>query len=169
MDLNFKIQYKKGLSNATYDALSRCPEHSSLHAVYISTSSCMGNLQDSYSDDLEDKSLLTELSVCSPNDKGFSLHNGLIRYKGSVWVGNNQLAQQHILQSLHSSGVGGQSSFCATYHGIKSLFAWPKLKAFVTAYVQACQIFNKQNVNMSNYLACFNHCMYLNKHGPLSA
>jgi len=50
------------------------------------------------------------------------------------------LAQSHILQALHSSGVGGHSGIHATYHKIKSLFAWPRLKASVHSYVQACSV-----------------------------
>jgi hypothetical protein len=55
-------------------------------------------------------------------------------------VGNNLLAQNHILQALHSSGIGGHSGIQATYHRVKALFAWPKMKASIVAYVQACQI-----------------------------
>jgi len=55
-------------------------------------------------------------------------------------VGSNSLAQNHILQSLHSSVVGGHSGIQSTYHRIKALFAWPKMKAFVTAFVQSCEV-----------------------------
>lgn len=68
------------------------------------------------------------------------MQNGLIRYKGRIWIGNNKLAQQYILQSFHNSGVGGHSGINATYHRVKSLFAWPHLKSSVTTYAQACQI-----------------------------
>jgi hypothetical protein len=111
MDLNFKIQYKKVSANTAADALSRCPGSPSLQAISVSTPSWMDNLHDSYMDNEVDKRLLTELAVTSQNDKGFSLTNGLIRYKGRVWIGNNKLAQQHILQSLHSSGIGGIRGF----------------------------------------------------------
>jgi hypothetical protein len=66
-------------------------------------------LKEGYEDNSEDKQLLTELSISGQNDKGFMLTNGVIRYKGRVWVGNNTLAQQHIMQALHDSGIGGHS------------------------------------------------------------
>lgn len=66
--------------------------------------------------------------------------------KGRVWIGNNPLAQSHILQALHASGIGGHSGIQATYHRVKALFAWPKLKQFVTSYVQACDICQKAKV-----------------------
>lgn len=42
------------------------------------------------------------------------------------------------MQSLHSSAVGGHSGFQATYYRIKALFAWPKMKQMIKAYVQTC-------------------------------
>jgi len=47
-------------------------------------------------------------------------------------VGNNTIAQQHILPALHAGAVGGHSRVQATYERIKALFAWPKLKQTIT-------------------------------------
>jgi hypothetical protein len=33
------------------------------------------------------------LAIVSPNDQGFSLQDGLIRFKGKVWVGANTAIQ----------------------------------------------------------------------------
>ncbi|CAN6326944.1 unnamed protein product [Urochloa humidicola] len=142
MDLKFKIQYKKGVTNQAADALSRYPqsESESVMAISVSSPTWMDKLQSGYEDDPEAQRLLTELSILSPNDKGYALSDGLIRYKGRVWVGNNKLAQQHILQALHSSGLGGHSGILATYQRVKSLFAWPKLKLSVQEYVKSCTI-----------------------------
>ncbi|WVZ76979.1 LOW QUALITY PROTEIN: hypothetical protein U9M48_024887, partial [Paspalum notatum var. saurae] len=123
MDLNYTIQYKQGSSNAAADALSRCLK-----------------LQQGYEDDQQAKQLLTELSVSQDNSQGFSLVDGILRFKGRVWVGNNALAQQHILQALHSSGIGGHSGITATYQRVKQLFAWPNLKQTVHDFVQSCPI-----------------------------
>lgn len=76
--------------------------------------------------------------MCSPNAAGFELTNGIIKFKGRVWVGNNTLAQNHILQALHDSAIGGHSGFPATYHRVKQLFAWPKMKQFIRDYVRSC-------------------------------
>jgi hypothetical protein len=89
MDLNFKIQYKKGIQNTVADALSRCPGQS-LDSV-LPLSECIPSwvqrLQEGYQDDEDAKKLLTELSLSGSNDKGFTLVDGTIRYKGRVWVG----------------------------------------------------------------------------------
>ena len=129
MDLDYSIQYKKGIHNTAADSLSRKP--SSVMAVSMCTPTWIEQLKAGYDQDEFTRQLLTELSITTENDKGFQLQNGVIKYKGRVWVGHNTLAQQHILQALHDSGIGGHSGFNATYHRIKQLFAWPQLKNMV--------------------------------------
>ena len=149
MDLKFIIQYKKGVSNSAADALSRVPhcEVSSLNSLSTCTPTWLEKLQEGYSDDPETQQLLVELSISPDNGKGYSLQNGIIRFHGRIWVGNNALAQNHIMQALHSSAIGGHSGIQATYHRIKTLFAWPKLKASVTSFVQSCEICQQAKID----------------------
>jgi hypothetical protein len=35
------------------------------------------------------------------------LHQGLLRYKGRIWVGNDTVLQHKIIEALHDSPVGG--------------------------------------------------------------
>jgi len=109
MDLNFKIQYKKGSTNAAADALSRCVVDTDKHLMSLCscTPSWLEKLQEGYQDDHVPKQLLTELSLNASSNSDYSLSQGIIRYKGRIWVGQNLLAQNHILQALHASGIGG--------------------------------------------------------------
>lgn len=79
-----------------------------------------------YEEDPSAKQLLTKLAVSSTDFRGYNLVDEIIRYKGRMWIGNNKLAQQHVLQALHNSGIGGHSGFHGTYYRIKTLFSWPK-------------------------------------------
>ena len=97
MDLQYKIQYKKGITNTAADALSRMPEQDVILSISMSTPAWLETLQQGYEDDTEAKQLLTKLALSSQNDKGYTLVDGIIKYKGRVWVGNNTLAQQYIL------------------------------------------------------------------------
>lgn len=106
----------------------------------------MEKLHQGYSDDEESKQLLVELSLNKTNEKGFELKDGIIRYKDRIYVGNNELAQQHILQALHASGIGGHSGNQATYHRAKALFAWPRLKQTVISFVHSCSICQQAKV-----------------------
>lgn len=61
-------------------------------------------------------------------------------------VGNNTLAQQHILQAVHNSGIGGHSGITPTYNRIKALFAWPNIKHIVQSFVQQCEVCQQAKV-----------------------
>jgi hypothetical protein len=73
---------------------------SSLQPVWLQ------ELVDAYQSDPHTAKLLSTLAI--NNTFGhFSLQQGVIKYKGKIWVGNNSTVQQQILQSLHSSPLGG--------------------------------------------------------------
>jgi hypothetical protein len=149
MDLQYKIQYKKGAANAAADALSRIPKGNELLAISMATPVWVQRLQQGYDDDSEARQLLSQLSLCAGNDKGYTLVDGIIKHKDRIWVGNNSLAQNHILQALHASGLGGHSGIQATYQRVKALFSWPQLKQSVTKFVQECQICQQAKVDHS--------------------
>lgn len=86
------------------------------------------------------------MAILDNASQDYQLVDGIIRHKGRVWIGNNELAQQHILQALHSSGIGGHSGFHATYHRIKQLFSWPKMKPTIRSYIQQCPICQQAKV-----------------------
>lgn len=71
---------------------------------------------EGYQEDEATKQLLTELSVSKDNKKGFSLVEGLIRYKGRVWLRSHKAAQQAVFSALHDSGLGGHSGIAAAYN-----------------------------------------------------
>lgn len=60
-------------------------------------------------------------------------------------MGNNTLAQQHILQAMDTSGIGGHSGFHGTCHRIKALFSLPKMKTTIREYIKACSICQQAN------------------------
>jgi hypothetical protein len=92
MGLSYTIQYKKGSTNLAADALSRQLDSESLAAISAATPAWLDNLQNCYQDDNFCQKLLAELSINSNNDIGFSLVNGILRYKGRIWVGVNPTA-----------------------------------------------------------------------------
>lgn len=136
MGLSYKIIYKKGSENKVADAISRVSstEHYDIFALSVVKQVWLQDIQAGYQQDHQALQLLTELSVQSP--LGFyTLQDGLIKYKGRVWIGSNSTLQAKILFSLHNSVVGGHSSLEVTYHRIKAPFAWPKLKQLVKTFV----------------------------------
>jgi len=146
MDLSYSVMYKQGVTNVAADALSRYPTTDTVFAVSETTPVWLDRLVAGYSEDSQASQLLQELVLSNGTTNNYSLHNGVIKYKGRICVGNNQLAQQHILQAMHSSGIGGHSGVQATYSRIKQLFAWPKMKLSIQQYVKACPVCQKARI-----------------------
>lgn len=48
---------------------------------------------------------------------------------------------------MHNSGVGGHSGFLPTYHKIRQIFIWPKMKEDISTYVRGCEICQQAKVD----------------------
>ena len=153
LGLQYKICYRKGKHNAAADALSRnVPEQTS---EFLAISTCtplwLQDIVQSYDQDPFSVQLLTELAIQPATRPGFSLHQGLIKYKGRVWVGNNASLQQQIVSTLHDSPLGGHSGFPVTYKRIKALFAWPKMKQIIKSQLAAYGVCLQAKPDRSKY------------------
>lgn len=109
-------------------------------ALSVASPFWLQEVLNSYLVDPTAQTLLTELAVQSPNTQGFSLHDGLIRHHGRVWIGANIGLQTKLITAFHSSPVGGHSGTTATYQRMKKLFSWVGLKSDVANFVKQCQI-----------------------------
>jgi len=83
--------------------------------------------------------MLARLAVASPDSAGFSLEQGLIKYKGNIWIGQNSTLQTKLIAAFHSSPLGGHSGVAATYYKIKKHFAWKGLKQDVESFIKQCE------------------------------
>lgn len=142
LGLQYKIIYRKGSSNAVADALSRkdCPNDAQVLAISVCTPKWMQEITKGYERDPHSSQLLIELSVDSAAREHFTLQSGLIRYKGRIWVGNNEDLQAKLISELHNNPIGGHSGFPVTYRRIKRLFAWMGMKKQVKKQLQQCQV-----------------------------
>jgi hypothetical protein len=86
MGLHFKIVYKKGKDNLAADALSRVAHLHALQVVSMVKATWMQEVLHSYSTDARAQKLLAQLAITSPDQAGYSLDNGLIRYKNRLWI-----------------------------------------------------------------------------------
>jgi hypothetical protein len=129
LGLHYKIIYKKGHENKVVDALSRNIPMTEQELLAISTCepTWLEEIKAGYLQDDKTKRLLAELAV-SKTAGPFSLKQGLIQFKGRIWLHPQSPFKQKILQALHASAVGGHSGFAVTYHRVKNLFAWARMK-----------------------------------------
>jgi transposase InsO family protein len=151
LGLQYRIVYKPGTDNRVADALSRRGQYAELSAISAPVPHWMSHIVDSYHNDSKAQELLAKLASSSANDPHFSLHQGLLRYKGRIWVGNNQELQHTIIQAFHSSPVGGHSGIPATYQRLKRLFAWTGMKTAVHQFVTACPTCQQAKPDRSKY------------------
>ena len=140
MGLQFKVVYRQGKDNVVADALSRVGHLMAIQAVSMAQPVWLQEVSNSYRTDSMAQQLLTQLAIHSPDSSGYSLHNGLIRFKGKLWIGNNSALQTKIIAAFHASPIGGHSGITATYHRVKGLFYWKGLKQAVESFVQQCEI-----------------------------
>ena len=82
------------------------------------------------------KDLLARLSISSPDDQGYALNQGLIRYHGQLLIGANSALQTKIISAMHHNAVGGHSGATTTYQRVKKLFMWKGMKSAVEEFVR---------------------------------
>lgn len=139
--LQFEIKYRKSAENGAADSLSRVGHLLATQAIVSSPQlDWLQEVTNSYTTDALATTLLQELAVHSPNEKGFSLEHGLIKYKGRLFIGDNSALKTKLLASLHDSAIGGHSGAQASYQRIKQLYYWTGLKVDVENYVRRCVV-----------------------------
>lgn len=70
----------------------------------------------------------------------YSLKNGILHYRGRIWLGNNQQMQTKVMTALHCSAIGGHSGIHVTVCRVCNLFAWPGLRKTVRAFTADCSV-----------------------------
>ena len=140
MGLQFKIVYKKGKDNLAADALSRVSHLHTLQVVSMVRPDWLQEVLHSYATDPRAQKLLTQLAIQSPDMAGYSLDNGIIRYKNKLWIAQNSALQTKIIAAFHSSAIGGHSGTKATYQRLKTHFAWKGMKMAVEDFVKQCSV-----------------------------
>jgi hypothetical protein len=130
LGLQYKIIYHQGTNNRVADALSRRPglerdaPHLQLNLVATSTvvPSLLHQVVQGYEQDPSAQKLLQILATGTDQGR-YTLTNGVIRYKGRIWLGTNPVLQQTVMTALHDSALGGHSVFPVTYRRLKAIFA----------------------------------------------
>lgn len=129
------------------DALSRRAHEGTqeLAAVALARPTWLEAIRASYQQDAVAQQLMTRLALDSTSDPGFELSDGVIKFKGRIWIGGDSATQTTLISLLHDSAAGGHSGFHATYHRVRRLFAWRGLKEMVRTFVRQCQLSASKN------------------------
>ena len=151
LGLQYKIVYKPSTDNRVADALSRIGHPEELSAISAPVPSWLDAIIQSYASDARAQELMAKLAISANSEPNFSMHQGLLRYKGRIWVGPDVILQHKIITVFHSSLVGGHLGFPTTYRHIKHLFAWAGLKSSVHQFVAACPTCQQAKPDRAKY------------------
>lgn len=66
--------------------------------------------------------MLTKLQVDPNALPNFTLQQGIIRFNGKVWVGNQGELRGKLIHSMHDTSWGGHSGIYATQQRLRALF-----------------------------------------------
>ncbi|XP_073354821.1 uncharacterized protein [Aegilops tauschii subsp. strangulata] len=127
---HLEFMYKTGVTNRAADALSRC-EHkpeSEMAAISICKPKWLEAIKHSYQADPAAQQRMTKLALAPDSEPDYTLQDGILRFRGRVWIGEDTDTQQHLIRALHDSAAGGHSGFHATYNRVKRLFTWKGMK-----------------------------------------
>jgi hypothetical protein len=152
LGLQYIIVYRKGSENRVANALSRHPAPTDqLVAISTCTRSWWDTVNQGYNADPKALEMLQALMVKPDAIPNFIFCDGIQRFKGNVWIGNNVPLQHQILEVVHSSTMQGHLGFPVTYMKLQQLFAWQGMKASAQQFVQSCSICQQDKSNRSKY------------------
>ena len=109
MGMDFVIQYKREKENAVVDALSRCYEEGDCAAITTQVPDWYQEVTTSYNKGAWTRELLEQLSLDKNNRQGYTICNGLMRYRWRLVIGDYEILKKRIFQTMHDSPLGGHS------------------------------------------------------------
>ncbi|GJX16126.1 transposon ty3-G gag-pol polyprotein [Tanacetum coccineum] len=137
MGYDFRVEYKKGVTNRGADALSRQPEFSFLAVSHV-TAGWWAELQQEVKRD----TYYHNLPGCFPT----KVSSHLVQRDG-VWFRGDVILLSptsplisKVLQHCHASPEGGHFGFHKTLARVKESFWWSGIKEGVKRFIQGCHI-----------------------------
>lgn len=133
---DYEILYMLGKQNRVADALSRIPETES---VYLALSTCqpllVDQLQKFYQDHPAGQALLSKLHE---NSTHFSIAQGILYFKGHIFIPLETNLRPVLLQEFHNSTIGGHSGIKGTMACLTAAFSWPNMTKDVKLHIKEC-------------------------------
>ncbi|QRV96366.1 Transposon Tf2-1 polyprotein [Ceratobasidium sp. AG-Ba] len=65
--------------------------------------------------------------------------DGLLRYKGKIWIPNNKAVRKLVIESRHNSVAAGHPGQFRTYELLNRKYIWASMKKSVNDYVANCE------------------------------
>jgi len=78
--------------------------------------------------------------MAPPDPWSLSQDGDFLRYKGLLYVPDNQEVRLDILRSHHDHRLAGHPGITKTIKNIRRQFYWPRMVSFVTDYIHSCSV-----------------------------
>lgn len=137
---DYRIEYKKGRENRVADALSRMPTESHTFPITMVTPAWITAVIDTYTHDPKCQKLIAELTLDTDSHKDYTFKSGILRYKGKIYIGQDQDVHTKLVASFHETELGGHSGERATTQILKLVFHWPNMKQTVSEFIRECPV-----------------------------
>ncbi|CUA73094.1 Transposon Ty3-G Gag-Pol polyprotein [Rhizoctonia solani] len=152
-DYNFQIIYRPGAQNRKADILSRHygitpPEGGVKNQVLLKPELFIAAIAP----DQEINDLIGEAIYEDPRSKDimerirkgnkvadWELNEGLLWFKGKIFVPKNDKIQNLVLESRHDAHAAGHPGQFRTLELVSRTYWWPSMKKFVNSYVAHCE------------------------------
>ena len=76
-------------------------------------------------------------------DDKYRIFNGLVNYKGIIYLVQDSNLKYKILQEAHDSPLASHPWIFKTYRQLMKILFWKGLKEYVHKYVNECKVFQK--------------------------
>lgn len=133
LEFDYRVEYKKGKENVATNAIFRKYSMSqegegNCYTIVVIVPEWVEDVKGSYVNNPQYEIMVVAGQMQGGVDNRHTLKSGLIKYKGRIYarIGNN--SRSKILDLFHSSSLRGYSGTSNTYHRLKKLFYWSKLK-----------------------------------------
>ena len=141
MGYDFEIQYRTGVSNRVADALSRQgPAVGELGACLTVAGPPWENIKGVIEGDPLIQKLRKDIEDSRVVPTGYSLDQGVIKYKGRVVIPHTSSLVTQLLQVYHDSPLGGHSGELKTYQRLASCWFWSGMRKMVATYIRNCPV-----------------------------
>lgn len=138
MGFEFEIMYRPGRQNSVADALSRRTDGPQLQAVTGPIWGIWDSLREASETDTKISEKRQQLLENNPLSEDYEWRDGLLFYKGKVWVPKLNSLRHELIKHFHDSRYGGHSGVYRTWARMACSFTWAGMKNNVQQYVLSC-------------------------------
>jgi hypothetical protein len=137
---HYEIQYRPGTTNIVADALSRSEQVQTASFYLLSTPhlTFLDELRQELAADTAFVALCDKYKADPSLLPGFKLTNGLLLYKGRIWLSPSSRFKTLLLQEYHDSLIAGHAGISKTMKRLAENFFWDHMRRDVQTHIRKC-------------------------------